>query len=92
MLRNVRDKLHDKAPAVLTRETPGLICETYWNLCRELVVLKRRKNHLSDNYGQWVINKLSCDTTGCDKQACYAELEADFDFIEHNDVVVEMVP
>ena len=44
MPRNVRDKSHDKAPAVLTRETPGLICETYWYLCCELVVLKRRKN------------------------------------------------
>ncbi len=54
--------------------------------------LEGHMKSLSDNYGQWVINKLSCDTTGCDKQACYAELEADFDFIEHNDVVVEMVP
>ena len=30
--------------------------------------------------------------TGCDKASCYKLLENDFDFIEHNDVVVEMVP
>lgn len=54
--------------------------------------LRDRMKSLSDNYGQWVINKLSCDTTGCDKQACYNELDDDYDFIEHNDVVVEMVP
>ena len=54
--------------------------------------LQGRMKSLSDNYGRWVINKLSCDTTGCDKKAFYAELEEYYDFIEHNDVVVEMVP
>lgn len=54
--------------------------------------LKDRRRSLSDNYGKWVISKLSCDMTGCDKHSCYSKLESDFDFIEHNDVVVEMVP
>ena len=47
---------------------------------------------LSDNYGKWIISKFSCDMTGCDKASCYRELEDDFDFVEHNAVVVEMVP
>ena len=54
--------------------------------------LKDRWQPLSDNYGKWRISKLSCDMTGCDKRSCYDKLQADFDFIEHNDVVVEMVP
>ena len=47
---------------------------------------------LTDNYGKWKISKLSCDTTGCDKHSCYEELKDEFDIIEHNDTVVEMVP
>ena len=54
--------------------------------------LKDRRRSLSDNYGQWVINKFSCDMTGCDKASCYAELESDFDFVEHNEVIAEFVP
>ena len=54
--------------------------------------LNEHRKSLSDNYGSWVISKLSCDTTGCDKHACYKLLENDYDFVEHNDVVVEMVP
>lgn len=54
--------------------------------------LEDRRRSLSDNYGKWRISKLSCDSTGCDKASCYKELEGDFDFVEHNDVVVEMVP
>jgi Cof subfamily protein (haloacid dehalogenase superfamily) len=51
-----------------------------------------RMKSLSGNYGKWRISKLSCDMTGCDKKSCYKELESDFDFVEHNEVVVEMVP
>ncbi|MBP5181085.1 MAG: HAD-IIB family hydrolase [Clostridiales bacterium] len=47
---------------------------------------------LSDNYGDWVISKFSCDMSGCDKEACYTELRKDFDVIEHNDIIAEMVP
>ena len=54
--------------------------------------LQEHRKSLSDNYGSWVISKLSCDTTGCDKLSCYKLLENDYDFVEHNDVVVEMVP
>ena len=54
--------------------------------------LAERRKSLSDNYGSWVISKLSCDMTDCDKHSCYKLLENDFDFVEHNDVVVEMVP
>lgn len=45
-----------------------------------------------DNYGKWKINKLSSDMTGCDKESCFKELQSDFDFICHNDVIVEIVP
>lgn len=51
-----------------------------------------RRRSISGEYGKWRISKLSCDATGCDKASCYKDLEDDFDFIEHNDVVVEMVP
>ena len=54
--------------------------------------VKERLKPISSNYGNWCISKLSCDSTGCDKHACYGELQDDYDFIEHNDVVVEMVP
>ena len=54
--------------------------------------VKDHMKSISGNYGEWVINKLSCDMTGCDKASCYAELDSDFDFVEHNEVVVEMVP
>lgn len=51
-----------------------------------------RQRSISGEYGNWVISKLSCDTTGCDKAACYAELSDVYDFVEHNDTVVEMLP
>ena len=51
-----------------------------------------RRRSLSDNYGKWVISKLSCDTTGCDKKSFYEELSSYYDYIEHNDTVVELVP
>ena len=54
--------------------------------------LGERRKSLSDNYGSWVISKLSCDMTDCDKYSCYKLLENDFDFVEHNDVIAEMVP
>ena len=54
--------------------------------------LGERRKSLSDNYGSWVISKLSCDMTDCDKYSCYKLLENDFDFVEHNDVIAAMVP
>lgn len=47
---------------------------------------------LSQNYGEWVISKFSCDMTDCDKEACYKKLSKDFDIIEHNETIAEMVP
>ncbi len=44
------------------------------------------------NYGKWRINKFSSDMTGCDKESCFELLKDDFDFILHNDVIVEVVP
>lgn len=52
----------------------------------------QRRRSISGEYGKWIISKLSCDSTGCDKLSCYRELQDHYDFIEHNDVVVEMVP
>lgn len=54
--------------------------------------LKDRLRPLSGDYGNWRISKLSCDTTGCDKASCYSELSGIYDFVEHNETVVEMVP
>lgn len=47
---------------------------------------------IMDNYGRWRINKFSSDMTGCDKETCFGFLKEDFDFILHNDVIVEIVP
>ena len=58
-------------------------------------VMKDLGEHLQpikENYGKWRISKLSCDMTGCDKDSCYRELRDDFDIIEHNDTIAEIVP
>ena len=47
---------------------------------------------ISDNWGDWQMNKLSCDCTGSDKEACFGELSDIYDYMIHNEFVVEMVP
>ena len=51
-----------------------------------------RLRGITDNWGKWQINKLSCVTTGCDSASCFAELEDLYDYMIHNAYVVEMVP
>ncbi len=47
---------------------------------------------ISDNWGDWQMNKLSCDCTGSNKEACFEELSDIYDYMIHNEFVVEMVP
>ena len=47
---------------------------------------------LSDNYGKWVINKLSCATVDADRESCFAALEEYYTYLIHNSAVVEIVP
>ncbi|MBR2806583.1 MAG: Cof-type HAD-IIB family hydrolase [Oscillospiraceae bacterium] len=47
---------------------------------------------ITGNWGNWHICKISCDTTGSDREACFEELKDDFDFIVHGPRVTEMVP
>jgi len=50
------------------------------------------RQSITDNYGKWKINKFSSDMRGCDKEACFKELENDFSFILHNEFIAEIVP
>ena len=38
------------------------------------------------------IQKFSCSTYGCDREACKRDLEDTYEFMEHDDVVMEVVP
>ena len=60
-------------------------------------VMSEMGDHLrsiSDNWGKWEINKLSCatDVPKEDRNACYKELLDLYSYIIHSDKVVEMVP
>ncbi len=47
---------------------------------------------ISDNWGDWEMNKLSCDCRGADRNACFEELSDLYDYMIHNEFVVEIVP
>ncbi|MCD7764309.1 MAG: Cof-type HAD-IIB family hydrolase [Lachnospiraceae bacterium] len=47
---------------------------------------------ITELWGQWEISKLSCATNDADRESCFAELKEDYDYIIHNENVVEMVP
>ncbi|MCR5671094.1 MAG: HAD family hydrolase [Butyrivibrio sp.] len=47
---------------------------------------------IRDNWGNWEMSKLSCDTRCADAKTCYEELGDIYDYMIHNDAVVEMVP
>ena len=47
---------------------------------------------LTENWGRWEIVKLACDLTGADTEPFVEALSPWYDFIFHNDIVVEMVP
>jgi len=50
------------------------------------------RRSVTDNFGQWKISKLSCDTMDCEREGCFRELQDEFDFIPHNSNVVEIIP
>lgn len=49
---------------------------------------------ISGDYGSWVINKMSCATEIDEKTKleCFEKLRADYNIIEHNSSVCELVP
>ncbi len=47
---------------------------------------------ITELWGQWEISKLSCATDNADREGCFAELKNEYDYIIHNENVVEMVP
>ena len=47
---------------------------------------------LMDHWGEWEISKLSCDTENVETEACFAELSDLYDFLIHDQKVVEFVP
>ncbi len=47
---------------------------------------------LSGHVPDMEIQKFSCSTYGCDRASYKKELEDDYYFIEHNDIVMEVVP
>lgn len=54
--------------------------------------LGERRLTIEDEWRRWEINKYACDTTGADRETCFKELEAYYDFMIHNERVVEIVP
>ncbi len=54
--------------------------------------LGERLKSIEGEWGRWEVCKFSCATTNADREACFRELEPDFDFMIHNEEVVEIVP
>lgn len=51
-----------------------------------------RLRTISGEWGKWDICKLACATENADREACFAELESWYDYMIHNEAVVEIVP
>ena len=47
---------------------------------------------ITDNWNNWQINKVSCDLKGSEWEKCFDELADIYDYMRHNEFVVEMVP
>lgn len=47
---------------------------------------------ITENWGNWQINKVSCDLKGADSDKCFEELSDIYSYMRHNEYVVEMVP
>lgn len=47
---------------------------------------------IAGEWGNWEISKLSCATDHADRESCFVALEKDYDYLIHNEAVVEMVP
>lgn len=54
--------------------------------------LGERRLTIEHEWRKWEIYKYACDTTGADREHCFKELEAHYDFMIHNERVVEIVP
>lgn len=51
-----------------------------------------RRLTIENEWRKWEIYKYACDTTGADRDSCFQELEDYYDFMIHNERVVEIVP
>ncbi|MDO4647355.1 MAG: Cof-type HAD-IIB family hydrolase [Eubacteriales bacterium] len=47
---------------------------------------------IEGEWEKWEVCKFSCATEDADRENCFRELEPDFDFMIHNEAVVEIVP
>lgn len=47
---------------------------------------------ITDNWGNWEMNKLSCDCTSPTRDQCFEEIGDLYNYILHTDTIVEMVP
>ena len=47
---------------------------------------------ITDNWGNWVMNKLSCECGTATRDECFGELSDLYDYMLHNEHIVEMVP
>lgn len=54
--------------------------------------LGNRRLTIEKEWRKWEIYKYACDTTGTDRERCFKELEEHYDFMIHNERVVEIVP
>ena len=54
--------------------------------------LGKRRLTIENEWRKWEIYKYACDTTGADREPCFKELEEYYDFMIHNERVVEIVP
>lgn len=54
--------------------------------------LGERLRTINGEWGRWEISKLACATENADRETCFAALEEYYDYMIHNEAVVEMVP
>ena len=54
--------------------------------------LGERRLTIEGEWRKWEIYKYACDTTGADREQCFEELKEHYDFMIHNERVVEIVP
>ena len=54
--------------------------------------LGERRLTIEHEWRKWEIYKYACDTTGADRGPCFEELKEYYDFMIHNERVVEIVP
>ena len=47
---------------------------------------------IAGHWGKWEISKLACATEKADCESCFRKLETYYDYMIHNEAVVEMVP